>query len=130
MVSGMYKLKDSLLFDDTNPSHSFLLWYCHFFTGALEGAVCGWFKEIWRVLCLFEKGNCSPAYLFHWTSGSNFPLLPPHSFMITAQELNFPLRISSANMTKSAVDQITIPADLVTFTEERLNRKLHFLCSG
>ena len=23
-----------------------------------------------------------------------------------------------------------IPADLVTFTEETLNRKLHFLCSG
>ena len=36
LVSGMYKLKNSLLFDDTNPSHPFLLWYCHCFTGALE----------------------------------------------------------------------------------------------
>ena len=37
---------------------------------------------------------------------------------------SFPLRISSVNVTKSAV-----PADLVTFTEEILNGKLHFLCS-
>ena len=32
----MYEWKDSLLFDDTNPSHSFLPWYSHCFTGALE----------------------------------------------------------------------------------------------
>ena len=37
---------------------------------------------------------------------------------------SFPLRISSVNVTKSAV-----PADLVTFIEEILNGKLHFLCS-
>ena len=36
LVSGMYKLKDSLLFDDINSSHPFLLWYCHYFMGALE----------------------------------------------------------------------------------------------
>ena len=36
LVSGMYKLKDSLLFDDINSSHPFLLWYCHYFTVALE----------------------------------------------------------------------------------------------
>ena len=36
LVSGMYKLKDSLLFDDTNSSHLFLLWYCHYFMGAFE----------------------------------------------------------------------------------------------
>ena len=35
----------------------------------------------------------------------------------------FPLRISSVNVIKSAV-----PGDLVTFTEEILNRKVHFLC--
>ena len=38
---------------------------------------------------------------------------------------SFPLRISSVNVTKSA--QKT--ADLVTFTGEILNGKLHFLCS-
>ena len=35
---------------------------------------------------------------------------------------SFPLRISSVNVTKSAV--------LVSFTEETLNGKLHFLCSA
>ena len=35
---------------------------------------------------------------------------------------SFPLRISSVNVTKSAT------ANLVTFTEEILNGKLHFLC--
>ena len=39
----------------------------------------------------------------------------------------FPLRISSANVTKSAPQS---PADLVTFTEEILNEKLRFVCSG
>ena len=37
---------------------------------------------------------------------------------------SFPLRISSVNVTKSEV-----PADLVTFTEEILHGKLHFLYS-
>ena len=37
---------------------------------------------------------------------------------VTAQKRNFPLRISSVNVI------------LVTFTEEILNGKLHFLCSG
>ena len=32
----MYEWKDSLLFDDINPSHLFLPWYSHCFTGALE----------------------------------------------------------------------------------------------
>ena len=36
----------------------------------------------------------------------------------------FPLRTSSVNMSKYEVS-----ADLVTFTEEILNDKLHFLCS-
>ena len=35
-ISGMCKLKDSLLFNDINFSHPFLLSCCHYFTGALE----------------------------------------------------------------------------------------------
>ena len=35
-ILGMYKLKASLLFDDINFSHPFLLRYCHYFKGALE----------------------------------------------------------------------------------------------
>ena len=40
------------------------------------------------------------------------------------KKLSFPLRISSVNVTKSAGT-----VDLVTLSEEILNRKLHFLCS-
>ena len=36
LVSGMYKLKDSLLFDNLNSSPPFLLCYCHYFMGAIE----------------------------------------------------------------------------------------------
>ena len=36
LVSGMYKLKYSLLLDDFNFSHPFNLWYWHYFTGTLE----------------------------------------------------------------------------------------------
>ena len=38
---------------------------------------------------------------------------------------SFQLKISSVNVTEPQ-----FPADLVTFTEETLNGKLHFLCSG
>ena len=38
---------------------------------------------------------------------------------LTARKMRFSLRISSVNVT----------VDLVTCTEEFLNRKLHFLCS-
>ena len=45
---------------------------------------------------------------------------------------SFPLKISSANVTKSTGScgfRPQVPADFVTFTEEILNGKLHFLCS-
>ena len=45
-------------------------------------------------------------------------------YLNTAQKMKFPLRISSVNVTKSAKT-----TDLVTFTEEILNEKLHFSCS-
>ena len=44
------------------------------------------------------------------------------------KQWSFLLRISSVNVTKSAVF-CGFGADLVTFTEEILNRKLYFLCS-
>ena len=45
-----------------------------------------------------------------------------HPSYPTAQKFqNFPLRISSVNMTS-----IKFPADQITFTEEILNGKLHF----
>ena len=42
----------------------------------------------------------------------------------TAKKQNFPLRISSANVAKPHLTE-----DLVTFTEEILNGKVHFLCN-
>ena len=48
------------------------------------------------------------------------PLITEKAIEITAQKMKFPLRISSVNVTKS----------LVTFNEEILNGKLHFLCSA
>ena len=44
--------------------------------------------------------------------------------VFTAQKWSFPLRISSVNVTKSPEN-----CDLVIFTEEILNGKLHFVCS-
>ena len=50
--------------------------------------VCGWFEKIWRLLCLFEESNCSPAllkvpiYSTELVAVVNFCLQPPHSFMV------------------------------------------------
>ena len=48
---------------------------------------------------------------------------------INAQKLSFPLRISSVNVTISAGNcrKPQETADFVTFTDEILNGKLHFL---
>ena len=51
----------------------------------------------------------------------------PYSDANTAQKIKFPLRISSVNVTKSAGNMKSV--DLVTFTEEILNRNFHFLFS-
>ena len=45
--------------------------------------------------------------------------------MHTAQKMKF-----SVKDFFSKCDQIRIPEDLVTFTEEILNEKFHFLCNG
>ena len=83
LVLGMYKLKDTLLFDDINSSHPFLLWYSHYLMGALEAIHYGkgtvfisqkllqpsiivgslWLIRGSWVLCLFVESNCSPALL-------------------------------------------------------------------
>ena len=81
LVSGMYLLKDNLLFDDTNsrnPSFPMVLSFhlkqsilprilCLFhnenWSLPLSQEDCGWFKKIWRVMCLLEERNSSPAIL-------------------------------------------------------------------
>ena len=42
---------------------------------------------------------------------------------------SFPLRTSSVNVTKSEETCVFDHINLITFTEETLNGKLHFLCS-
>ena len=79
-------------------SRAHILFHNTYCSHQLQQALCGWFKKIWRVLCLFGESNCSPAflkgvYLFHRTSCSNFcfksivlnaqkHLQRPHSFMV------------------------------------------------
>ena len=53
-----------------------------------------------------------------------FPIYVKKRVQTLHKKRSFPLRIFSVNATKS-----TGNANLVTFTEEILNGKLHFLCS-
>ena len=101
----MYKLKDSLLFDDINWSNPFLLsviisWehlkrsfmprtlclfhniYCNH---PLWQAVCGWFEKIWRLLCFFEENHCSSSPLKVPIYATELVIImfdDTHSFMI------------------------------------------------
>ena len=93
-LSGMYKLKDSLLFDGIICNNTFLSViisrehlkrsicqdHCVYFATHLANSTIasglGWFEKIWRILCLFEENNCSPAPL------SNFCFHPSHSFIV------------------------------------------------
>ena len=52
-VSGIYKLKDSLLFSDSNSSHLFPLWCCHYFAGDLKLSILS------RALCFFRSTYCN-----------------------------------------------------------------------
>ena len=56
--------------------------------------------------------------------GAYFDLSAKLCDAYTAQKISFPLRISLVNVTKSAVS-----CGFLTFTEETLNGKLHFLCN-
>ena len=66
-------------------------------------------------LCL--KLNCAISFE-NWVSATLKSTFPLH------KKWSFPLRIYSVNVSKPQ-----FPADLVTFTEEILNGKLHFFCS-
>ena len=74
--------------------------------------------------------NCRFAHIYwrnrYWKTSFFvefvFFKLCKHRMVALHKKWSFPLRISSVNVTKSAT------TDLVTFTEEILNGKLHFLC--
>ena len=60
------------------------------------------------------SANCAP-FIFHKTERHHYTL---------RKKWSFPLRTSPANVTN-----LQFPTDLVTFIEETLDGKLHFLCS-
>ena len=103
------------------------LWYCASFSEPFKLSWC--YSD--KILTLFRtnipdnsefclKLNCAISFE-NWVSAtlkSTFPLHKKWS------SLRNPLRISSVNVSKPQ-----FPADLVTFTGEILNGKLHFSCS-
>ena len=82
-------------------------------------------SDVWETFCeeslnLGICGDCIQHILWRLKC---WPL--PSQLKYTAQKMNFLLRISSVNVITSAGN-----CGLVTFTEEILNGKLHFLCSA
>ena len=78
-------------------------------------------------ICNFNKLNTSKIKYILEISKSGIRsqiLLRFKNLLLLHKKWSFPLRISPVNMTKS-----TGNCGLVTFTEEILDRKLHFLCS-
>ena len=69
---------------------------------------------------------CNTPKVFIWLFSQDF--LEGMSFRCSlhcTKKWNFPLKIFSVNVTNPR-----FPADLVTFTEEILNAKIHFFCSA
>ena len=92
------------------------LWYCTSFSEPFKLSWC--YSD--KILTLFRTNipDNSAISFENWVSTTLKSTLPLY------KEWSFPLRISSVNVSKAQ-----FPADLVTFIEEILNGKLHFLCS-
>ena len=92
------------------------LWYCASFSEPFKLSWC--YSD--KILTLFRTNipDNSAISFENWVSTTLKSTLPLY------KEWSFPLRISSVNVSKAQ-----FPADLVTFIEEILNGKLHFLCS-
>ena len=75
-------------------------------------------------LFLFSNNSVSQANSFglHWLKPSLIVHRPNHMFAYRYQ-------LSSHSIFLNTAQKMKFPADLVTFTEEILNGKLHFLCS-
>ena len=89
------------------------------------------FRSITFQICNINLFNCSSCYclMFFMILGKIYTLLEMLSVCYfntppTKKKKSFLLKISSVNVTKSSVS-----CDLVTFTEDILNGKLHFLWS-
>ena len=86
------------------------------------------FTKLWKFLgnaTVISSNKCITSYSKLLTRyGSSLLSVMRMATFNTTQKWSFLLRISSLNVTKPQ-----FLADLVTFTEEMLNGKLHFLCS-
>ena len=88
------------------------------------------FRSITFQICNINLFNCSSCYclMFFMILGKIYTLLEMLSVCYfntpPTKKKSFLLKISSVNVTKSSVS-----CDLVTFTEDILNGKLHFLWS-
>ena len=88
------------------------------------------FRSITFQICNINLFNCSSCYclMFFMILGKIYTLLEMLSVCYLTlppqKKKSFLLKISSVNVTKSSVS-----CDLVTFTEDILNGKLHFLWS-
>ena len=74
-------------------------------------------NQLFFMWCIWSRFNDFSS-LFMWLSPEEKKMEPNQSLH---KKWNFPLKISSVNVQETA--------DLITFTEELLNGKLHFLCS-
>ena len=84
-------------------------------------------KAYYSQTLYFRQLSCHLFSILHRCFPVNFTKFLEHVFYSTAQQMIFPLKISSVNVTNSAVSSVS--CGFVTFTEKIRNRKLHFLCS-
>ena len=87
-------------------------------TGKSEVWVKKWFCKTLQIKFPYK----SPVSIARFTK---FKVFKVHKVLCTTQKKIFPLRISSVNWPNP---QFLV--DLVTFTEDVLSEKLHFLCRG
>ena len=84
-------------------------------------------KAYYSQTLYFRQLSCHLFSILHRCFPVNFTKFLEHVFYSTAQQMIFPLKISSVNVTKSAVSSVS--CGFVTFIKKIRNRKLHFLCS-
>ena len=86
-----------------------------FFSSSSFHSIISFLKVIWNKM----------KKIFNWKLWQwKLPTIGVQSINVSGAAQKFPLRIFSVNAPNAL-----FPADLVTFLEEILNRKLHFLCS-
>ena len=124
LLSLKLKLNEIQLFVEPSPASMMDLY--NFFRKKLHHrCLVGFEILLWNRINPFSGHNSLKVISSNLIGSSihQFALDIILSHFTLRKKLSFPLRIPSVNPTKSAVS-----TDLVTFTEEILNGKIHFLC--